>query len=124
VRIIAKFMTVLLLLFVAGMPVMACMQPDTAMTSEEMACCKQMANDCGDMGDQSSGHDCCKKTTVRTDAAAVQPTTITFSIELFSLASLPTGATDHEQVGALLASMVHEYSPPESPPGFNQILRI
>jgi hypothetical protein len=104
---------------------MACMQPDSTMTSEEMACCKQMANDCGDMGGQSSGHDCCKKTDIRTDVAVVQPSsTIVGMNPVYVISSLPTFASDHEQVNSLLASLVHEHSPPESPPGFNQILRI
>jgi len=103
---------------------MACMQPDSTLTAEEMACCKQMANDCGDMS-QPSGHDCCKKTDIRTDVAAVQRTGTMVGIDpVYVMASLPAEATNNEQVDSLLASMVHEYSPPESPPGFNQILRI
>src|SRR3954452_19441319 len=117
-------MTCVLLLFVAGTPVMACMQPDTTLTAEEMACCKQMANDCGDMGDQSSGHDCCKTTTVRTDVAAIQTSNFTYSTELASTLTLPIDVNHTEQTDSLLAAMVREYSPPESPPRFNQVLRI
>jgi hypothetical protein len=101
------------------------MQPDATLTAEEMACCKQMANDCGDMGGQSSGHDCCKKTDVRTDVAAVQRTgTIAGMDPVIVMSSLPAEANNKEQVDSLLLSFVHEYSPPEFPPGFNQVLRI
>jgi hypothetical protein len=125
VRIVAKLLTCVLLLLVAGVPVMACMQPDATLTADEMACCKQMANDCSEMGGQSSGHDCCKKTDIRTHVAVVQPSSTIVGIDpVYVISSLPTEATGNEQVNPLLASFVHEYSPPESPPGFNQILRI
>jgi hypothetical protein len=111
------------------MPVMACMQPDSTLSAEEMACCKQMANDCGDMNDMgggdSSGHDCCKTTEVRVAAAIAPSTSVTVGLDLNALQlNLPAEANGHDQVVSMLAIMVREHSPPESPPAFPQILRI
>jgi hypothetical protein len=125
VKIIAKLLTCLLLLLVAGMPVVACMQPDTTLTAEEMACCKQMANDCGDMGGDTSGHDCCKKAEVRIDAALVQAHFTVVHLSTISIADhQPTVSVQSDDLMSQRASHLHGHSPPESPPGSIQILRV
>jgi hypothetical protein len=101
------------------------MQPDTTLTAEELACCKQMNNDCGDMGGQSSGHDCCKKADIRIDVARPQQTNNVVGTNAIDLIpTLPIEGDETGRFGSLRPSMVHGYSPPESPPPSIQVLRI
>src|SRR5437660_1238635 len=56
-RGLARIVTLLMLLLM-GMPAVACMLPGLEMTAEEKACCKEMADRCGEMGMDPS-HGCC-----------------------------------------------------------------
>ena len=48
-KVIRKLSVFALAVLFAGLPVMACMVPNAAMTAAERECCKKMAGQCGDM---------------------------------------------------------------------------
>jgi hypothetical protein len=55
----------------AALPVMACAVPNAAMTPAERACCKKMAEQCGDMG-MAKSHPCCQVTATPADFHALK----------------------------------------------------
>src|SRR5262249_17150554 len=57
-RLFAKFGVVLLAFLIAGVPVVACMLPGTALSADEQACCREMADQCGD-NQMPASHTCC-----------------------------------------------------------------
>ena len=60
-----------LALMLAALPVAACVLPGAGMTSAERACCKKMAEQCGDMG-MAKSHPCCKVTPTPADFHALK----------------------------------------------------
>src|SRR6185312_1094932 len=70
-RFVTKATVSLLALLLVALPLMACVQPGVVMTAAEQACCKQMAQRCGDAG-MAKSHNCCHPQISRTDWHAVQ----------------------------------------------------
>jgi len=58
-RLVQKIAVFALAVLFAGLPVMACVVPNAAMTAAERECCKKMAEKCGDMG-MAKSHPCCQ----------------------------------------------------------------
>jgi len=58
-KAVIKVVASILLVWLSAAPAMACLAPNSQLTDAEKACCRQMKNDCGDMGTHSS-HSCCK----------------------------------------------------------------
>jgi len=111
------------MLLLLGVPAVACMLPGAEMTPEEQTCCREMAEQCGEMG-MDPAHGCCTR---------LQHDDIQF------LQSTQDARHTHENAGvciadtpadaALQASVIYtvpalEHSPPESPPHSFFILRI
>ena len=69
-------------------PVMACMLPDIALTVEERECCKDMANECGQM-DMPSSHSCCKLTVRDIDSYLINARYVNDLIDHSGLDSRP-----------------------------------
>jgi hypothetical protein len=57
-KAVVKIVASILLAWFPLAPAMACLAPNSSLTDAEKACCRQMNNDCGDMG--NSSHSCCK----------------------------------------------------------------
>jgi hypothetical protein len=122
VRSLCKLATLLLALSVFASPLMACLQPETTLTSEERECCRKMAGDCGEM---PASHPCCK-TTVRDTDPYLSNSRVQISAHAQATpAILPVS----EIIG--LRDLVSEFVtssdahlPPESPPVETSVLRI
>jgi hypothetical protein len=71
VRRLTEIAVPLLAILLLSLPVLACVQPGVAMTAAERACCKQMAQRCGDSG-MARSHGCCHSQVSRTDWHALQ----------------------------------------------------
>ena len=120
-----KLAILALALSLQAVPLMACMLPDSLLTEEERACCKEMDGDCGQM-EMPASHSCCKMTVHDSDPFLVNP----------------RFATGHSQTAASSLILVHGsdvflpatdarhpfveqiHSPPVSPPPVFSILRI
>jgi len=68
-KVIRKLSVFALAVLFAGLPVMACMVPNAAMTAAERECCKKMAGQCGDM---AKSHPCCQITATPADFHALK----------------------------------------------------
>lgn len=104
-------------------PVMACMLPDSALTSEERECCRDMANDCGQM-DMPSSHSCCKITVHDIDSYLINAR-FTADHSQPAVALLLNG--NDIPLPAVLSQakfLAQGHSPPTSPPETISILRI
>lgn len=120
-KLIARFAVFGLIAMLLAPGVMACVLPASPLNAEERACCREMANECGDM-DMPSSHSCCK-TLSAPDQNAVAKASFKLSTQLelacfvqpveFS-ATIPLGS----HVVAILG-----HSPPETPPAAFEILR-
>ena len=119
----AKLGVLLLGLLMGGEPLVACMLPSTVLTSEEQACCRRMANQCGHNG-MSSSHSCCK-TISAPDKSAVAKSSfrLSYQVHLLYLAQPIDRLSVLPQFG-LTSSAVLGHSPPQSPPSSCDILRI
>ena len=122
-RALRQFGVLVLLLASWLTPAMACMIPDTQMSTEERACCRMMQNQCGQM-EMPASHGCCQKTppnvydnALDSKAVTLHPVAITViwlaSPELLNPTTSVTGWVEHP-----------DYSPPKSPPSTISILRI
>src|ERR1700684_1449995 len=125
-KLVQKVAVFALAVLCAGLPAMACVVPNAAMTAAERECCKKMARQCGDMG-MAKSHPCCQSTATPADFHALK--TASSQLNLVSLVlfhSLPLTA----QAGAyfLLAQWSSRVSCTHSPPGLDSttttILRI
>ncbi len=122
VRSGCKLAALLLALSVFASPLMACLQPETTLTSEERDCCRKMAGDCGEM---PASHSCCK-TTVRDTDPYLSSSRVQISAPTqAAVAVLPISET----IGLpnLISQFVissDAHPPPESPPVKTSILRI
>ncbi len=121
-KTVCKLAALLLALSVFASPLMACLQPNATLTTEERECCRKMAGECGKM---PSSHSCCK-TTVREIDPYLSNSRVQISVPAqATLAILPV----NEIIGLpdlisqfLTSSDAH--APPESPPVQTSILRI
>jgi len=122
VRWFCKLAALLLALSVFASPLMACLRPETTLTSEERDCCRKMAGDCGEM---PASHSCCK-TTVRDTDPYLSSSRVQISAPTqTAVAVLPVSET----IGLpnLISQFVissDAHPPPESPPVKTSILRI
>jgi hypothetical protein len=123
VTYLRKFGALVLLLASFLTPAMACMVPNSPMTSEERACCQMVKNECGQKGMPAS-HGCCHNipgsiydNALNSNAAALHPLALTSiwlsASELMNPTSAVTGWIEHV-----------DYSPPKPPPSTISILRI
>ena len=72
-KLVQKVAVFALAVLFAGLPVMACVVPNAAMTAAERECCKKMAGQCGDMG-MAKSHPCCRVTATPADFHALKTT--------------------------------------------------
>jgi hypothetical protein len=70
-KLVQKVAVFALAVLFAGLPVMACVVPNVAMTASERECCKKMAGQCGDMG-MAKSHPCCQVTATPADFHALK----------------------------------------------------
>jgi hypothetical protein len=121
VKLAGKFAVLLLALSIFTSPLMACLQPNSALTDEERECCRQMADDCEGM---PSSHSCCKMTVRDSDpylsssrlSISGHPQTTLAVLPIIEIIGLPS-------ISQLLAC-TDAHDPPESPPSNAFILRI
>ena len=125
-KLLIKLGVSALALMLAALPVAACVLPGAGMTSAERACCKKMAEQCGDMG-MAKSHPCCKVTATPADFHALKTTSSQLDhVTLVLFHALPlTAQTDPYLSLAQWSSCV---SCMHSPPGLQSltitILRI
>lgn len=104
-------------------PLMACMLPGGYLTVEERACCKHMADNCGQMTMPAS-HSCCKVVVRQADSYLLNSR---FSaVHSITTVTLFGAAIDDLQPASRLQAHVTlvGHSPPTSPPETISILRI
>lgn len=121
-KLVAKFGASILLLLLLGVPVMACLQPQAEMTSEERECCKQMAGQCAGM-DGSSSHSCCTKAAQPGSSALVRARTA-FTLDLSFIAVLSSEQFSNPVLIQERPQILASHSPPESPPTDITVLRV
>jgi hypothetical protein len=119
----SKLAVLVLVVSVWASPLMACMLPDADLTVEERECCKNMADDCGQI-DMPASHSCCKVVVRQADSYLVNSRFPTIhsvsSVTLFVAVlegPLPVGPL---QTNTMFAG----HSPPTSPPETISIVRI
>src|SRR2546426_12663234 len=71
VRLAIKVGVSALALILAALPVAACVLPGAAMTSAERECCREISEQCGDMG-MANSHSCCKVSATPADFHALK----------------------------------------------------
>jgi hypothetical protein len=104
----------------AATPLLACVLPSGA-TSEESACCRDMADQC-DHGTMPSSHPCCKTVSAPEQTAlAKAPFKLFVHLLYFVPTTLHSAQATPEVFHTALAA---GHSPPEGPPGSSEILRI
>lgn len=102
---------------------MACMLPDALLTLEERECCKNMANDCEQMGMPES-HSCCKVTVRQDDSYLVTHRILPIHFHM-PMSGLLNGTVASLPVPLPLAQpRVQAHSPPVSLPETISVLRI
>lgn len=122
VKLVGKFVVLLMALSVFASPLMACLLPDSTLTDEERECCRQMAGDCGDM---PASHSCCKTVVKDSDPYLSTARTLISAPTHVTVAVLPIAvAVNIRRPISLLAPCLHGHAPPESPPSTTSILRI
>ena len=123
VRSTGKLAVLALVMSLWASPLMACMLPDALLTVEERECCKQMADDCGQM-DMPSSHSCCKVVVRQADSYLVNSRFPT----VHSVVGLTLFVTTTENSLPLSPEQANTgfvgHSPPVSPPETISILRI
>lgn len=120
-----KLAVLALALSLQAVPLMACMLPDSLLTEEERACCKAMADDCGQM-EMPASHSCCKITVHDSDSFLVNPR---FAAGHPQMAAAPLVLVHGSDVflpatGAQPPFVAQIHSPPVSQPPVFSILRI
>lgn len=120
-KLIAKLAVLALIAMILAPAVMACLVPNSALTAEERACCREMADGCGEM-DMPSSHSCCK-TLSAPDQTAVAKVSFKLSTQL-ELAHFIEPA-EFSPTASLPSRVVADlgHSPPEAPPASFEILR-
>src|SRR6185437_2952547 len=122
--IAAKATISLLAMLLIVQPVMACAQPGMTMTAAERACCKQMAQQCGDT-DMAKSHGCCHPQVSRTDLHAFL-STYDFSHIVVAPHSRPIAGNDFavQRCFSVLSTFSSTDSPPKLLDSTTTILRI
>lgn len=125
-KLVQKVAVVALAGLFAGLPVMACVVPNAAMTAAERECCKKMARQCGDMG-MAKSHPCCQTTATPADFHALKMASSQLDhVSLVLFHALPaTAQTDAYVSPAQWSSRVScTHSPPGQDSLNTTILRI
>jgi len=116
-----KLVCALVALIVLAPPLMACALPGVQMNSEEKACCRHMADQCGGSAMPAS-HSCCKKSTAtQTSAFQIKQS---YSSALEVAASIPAVAPLQAPAVPVATMEKGILAFPESPPGLISVLRI
>jgi hypothetical protein len=118
-NLVQKVAVFALAVLFAGLPVMACVAPNAAMTAAERECCKKMAGQCGDMG-MAKSHPCCQATATPADFLALKTASSQLHhVSLVLFHALPLTA----QTGAYfsLAQWSSRVSCTHSPPGLESL---
>jgi len=123
-RTVAKFVTAFMLLLL-GAPAIACMIPGMEMTPAEQACCKEMADRCGEMDmDGGPEHGCCAHLQQDGNQFLLMNQRVHDNLQR-TVCFAPADSSTIIPLG--LPVYLHtplEHSPPESPPHSFSILRI
>jgi hypothetical protein len=123
-KLFSKTVAAAMLLVMLGVPAMACLQPDTQLTDEEKACCREMANQCGSM-DMPGDHSCCHKSVQHHDVAVVKDAShISYSQSSAQVASFHLPVVPSESVGHPSVPERLRHPPPSSAHPSIEILRI
>ena len=119
-----KLAVLMLALSVWASPLVACMLPDAALTSEERECCRTMAGQCGEM-DMPSSHSCCTVTVRETDPYLIHSRFAPgHSFQMTAVLLDATNDISLLQTFWEMESSTPTHSPPASPPASVSILRI
>ena len=118
-KLVHKVAVFALAVLFAGLPVMACVVPDAAMTAAERECCKKMAERCGGMG-MAKSHPCCQVTATPADFHALKTASSQLDhVSLVLFHALPlTAQTD---VYFSLKQWSSRVSCTHSPPGLESL---
>ena len=118
-RLVQKVAVFALAVLFAGLPVMACVVPNAAMTATERECCKKMAGQCGDMG-MAKSHPCCQVTATPADFRALKTASSQLHhVSLVLLDALPPTAQTDAYVS--LTQWSSRVSCTHSPPGLESL---
>jgi hypothetical protein len=107
-----------LALMLAALPLAACVLPGAEMTPAERECCKNMAEQCGDMG-MANSHPCCKPTGSPTDLRALKASSSQDHLSLVVLQGLPILAQTVTYFS--LTPQAFQVSYTHSPPGLESL---
>jgi hypothetical protein len=110
----------------ATLPVMACVVPNAAMTAAERACCKKMAEQCGDMG-MAKSHPCCQSTATPADFHALKTASSQLnhvSLVLFHALPLIAKADTYRSLAQWSSRVSCTHSPPGLESLTTTVLRI
>ena len=120
----SKLAVLVMMMSAWASPLMACMVPDALLTDEERECCKNMADDCGQMMGMPESHSCCKVVTQQIDSYLINsrfPTVHPAPAVTLFVAMDVNPSTANTMVAS---SQFHGHSPPISSPHNISILRI
>jgi hypothetical protein len=118
-----KLSGLILLSIISGVPAMACMAPDAQLTEDEQACCRAMANECGDM-DMAAGHSCCQKI-IRSQQVAVVTQPASADHAIIHGTFVPVQFTSFPLIAQERSIWLpSERHPPPAAPRTTEILRI
>jgi hypothetical protein len=125
-RLVQKVAIFALTALFAGLPVMACVVPNVAMTAAERECCKKMAGQCGDMA-MAKSHPCCQVTATPADFHALKTASSQLDhVSLVLFDALPLTAQTDAYVSLVQWSsrVLCTHSPPGQESLNTTILRI
>jgi len=118
----SKLAVLVMAMSVWASPLLACMMPDALRTDEERECCKNMANECGQM-EMPASHSCCKVVGPQADSYVINSRFP--NIHPAPAVSLLVAADESPLTNVTVArSPSLGHSPPVSPPDTISILRI
>jgi hypothetical protein len=119
--VLRKVVCILVAVMIMAPALLACALPGVEMNAEEMACCRHMADQCGDPSMPES-HSCCKKTASAQAGAFQIKQRDPVSLEVVGQVVVP---------GIFVTPIVDVAAPAtsilvlsESPPGHTSVLRI
>ena len=121
-KALRQFGVLVLLLVSCLAPAMACMVPNAEMSTQERACCREMKDQCGQMGMPAS-HGCCQKTPPSVHYNALDTKPVTFHPVVVPAIWLAAPELVNPTSGAGWVEH-RDYSPPKSPSFTVSILRI
>jgi hypothetical protein len=118
----SKVAVLVMVMSVWASPLLACMMPDALLSNEERECCKNMANECGQM-EMPASHSCCKVVGPQIDSYVSNSRFPT--IHPAPAVTLLVAGDENPLTNVTVAkSPFLGYSPPVSPPDTISILRI